>query len=220
MRDLGSQHFHAFAHESGQTRPAFGRDHGAVDIGLVRLDVDIGAARQNDFRLTSAQGRHFLATNDPVYRDEDLNAVAYREDGLFLFVEMTDHGLNALVGPDVLRPAPAGAIYRVVFVQVHLGEGLVDFGQMPEALDIGLVSLEVMQRCLDHLARLFIRANDMDGMAYGLHALLENKDLIFLGEFTAKHEDFLAVHIVLLWAVRAARLGGPACLHQNGLSGK
>src|SRR5690625_6940469 len=66
---------------------------------------------------------------------------------------------------------------------------------MPEPYKIGLVPLEIMQRGLDHLARLLVRTDDMHGMPHGLHPLLENKDLVFLGKLAAQHKNLLATHV-------------------------
>src|SRR5690554_3351438 len=80
---------------------------------------------------------------------------------------------------------------------------------MPKPFDIGLMTFEVMQRGLYHLARFFVWADDMDRVAYGFHPLLENKNFIFLGELTAQHKDFFSAHNVLLVDVMAASLSWP-----------
>jgi hypothetical protein len=53
-----------------------------------------------------------------------------------------------------------------------------------------------MQRGLDAIARVLVRADDMDGVAHGLHSLLIDEDLVLFGEFTGEHQDFLASHSV------------------------
>src|SRR5690606_25346153 len=126
--------------------------------------------------------------------------MAYGEDRFFSLMEVAHHGLDTLVSADIFRAAAACAVDRIIFLDVHLGERLVDFGQMAKSLDIGLMSFEIVQRGLDHFTRFLVRADHMDGMAYGLHSLLEHIDFIFFGEFTAEHQNFLASHLVLLLA--------------------
>ena len=65
---------------------------------------------------------------------------------------------------------------------------------MAELLRVGLVALEIVERGLDHLPRLLVGADDMDGMADRLHSLLEYEDLVFLGEVANEHEYLLAWH--------------------------
>jgi hypothetical protein len=194
MGDLGAQDLEAFAHKGCKASPPLGGHHGAIDIGLFRLNIDIGAARQQYLRFARTKGGNLFAAHHAIDGNQDLHPVTNGEDWFVGFVEMPHHGLDTLVGADVFRTPSARAVHRVIVIEIDLRKGLIDLGQMAETLDVGLVALEIMQRGLNPLALLLVRADDVDGVAHCLHPLLENEDLIFLSEFTAEHKDFLAAH--------------------------
>lgn len=118
--------------------------------------------------------------------------MADREDGLAGLVEVTNHVLDALVGADIFWAAPTGTIDRVIFLDAHFRECLVDVGVLAQLLGVGLVAFEIVQRRLDPVAGVLVWAHDVHGMANCLHALLIDKDFVFLGEFAGEHQDLLA----------------------------
>ena len=174
-----------------------GRHHLAIDEGLGRGEIHIGAASQGHFRLAGAQGSDALAAHHAIDSDQDLDTVADGEDRLSGLVEMPDQRLHPLVDADIFRPAAAGTVDGVVFGKVHFGEGLVDVGEVAVAFDIGLVPFEIVQRGLYLVAGLLVGTDDMDGVTDRLHPLLEDEDFIFLGEFAGEHEDFDAEFVQL-----------------------
>jgi hypothetical protein len=143
--DFSAKDSQAFPHEGSQRRPAFCGDHGAVDMNVCWREVDVGTARQGHLRLAGTQRPHRLPAHDTVDRNEDLYAMAYREDRLLRLVKMAHESLNALIGSNVFRSAAASAIHGIVFLRFHLGERLVDYEIVPEFFGLGLVSFEVMQ---------------------------------------------------------------------------
>ena len=86
---------------------------------------------------------------------------------------------------------------------------------MAELLGVGLVALEIVQRGLQDVAGLLVGADHMDRVADRLHGLLEDEDLVLLGEISDEHQDFLARHGALPiphWSCR-----GTAALFRRGL---
>lgn len=69
---------------------------------------------------------------------------------------------------------------------------------MAKLFCIGLVAFEIVQGRLDAIAGLLVRADDVDRVAHRFHPLLEDKNLIFLGELAGQHEDLLATHVISL----------------------
>ena len=67
-----------------------------------------------------------------------------------------------------------------------------------ELLGVGLVPLEIVQRGVQDVARLLVGADDVDLVADRLHALVEDEDLVLLGEIADEHQDFLASHAQIL----------------------
>jgi hypothetical protein len=63
-----------------------------------------------------------------------------------------------------------------------------------EFFRIGLIAFEIVQRRLQDVAGSSVRADDVDGVADGVHRLFEDKDLVFLGKVADEHENFLAGH--------------------------
>ena len=51
MADFSAKNLQAFPNECCQRRPALGRNHVAIDIGIGRRQIDIGTARQDHLRL-------------------------------------------------------------------------------------------------------------------------------------------------------------------------
>ena len=66
-----------------------------------------------------------------------------------------------------------------------------------ELLGVGLVPLEIVQRGVQHVARLLVGADDVDLVADRLHPLVEDEDLVLLGEIADEHQNFLASHVRL-----------------------
>ena len=64
-----------------------------------------------------------------------------------------------------------------------------------ELLGVGLVPLEVMERGVQAIARLLVRADDIDLMADRFHALVEDENLVLLGEVADEHQNLLASHL-------------------------
>src|SRR5690606_2052879 len=117
--DLGPQHVQALTDEGGKGRPALGRDHVAVDQRLGGREVDIFAAGEDDLGLAGTERGNALAAYDAIVRDEDLHAMADRENRLLGLMEVPHDSLHALVGTDVLRPAAARAVDGIVFSWTH-----------------------------------------------------------------------------------------------------
>src|SRR5262249_24643368 len=101
---------------------------------------------------------------------------------------------NALVDADIFRPPPAGTVDRVIFFRLQLSKTLVDVIVVAELLGIGLMTLEIVQRGLDHIARLLVGADHVHRMADGVHGLLEHENLVFFAELADQHQNLLAWH--------------------------
>lgn len=82
-----------------------------------------------------------------------------------------------------------------------------------------MVTLEIVQRGLDVVARLLVRTDDVDLMADRMHRLLEDEDLVFFAELADQHQNFLARHgcSLLLIEGREPTIAGRAV---NGGAGK
>src|SRR5438552_3777569 len=182
MADLGAEHLQALPHESGKSWPSFARYEIAVDMGAGRRHIDVNAAGKGHLRLAILQCSDFLAAYHSLDGDQDLHAVADREDRLAGLMEMPHQRLNPLVDADIFRPAPTRRVDRIVVRRVHLGEGLVEDIIVARLFGVGLVALDVMQRSLEHVASLLVRADDMDGVADRMHGLLKDENLVFLAE--------------------------------------
>jgi ATP:corrinoid adenosyltransferase len=109
-------------------------------------------------------------------------------------MKMADHRLDPFVRQDIFRAAASGAIDRVIFLQLllSLGEGLVDREEVAKLLGLGLIALEIVQRGLDAIARLLVRAHDVHRMTDRFHRLLRDEDLVFFDELAGQHEKFFA----------------------------
>ncbi len=64
--------------------------------------------------------------------------------------------------------------------------------EMAKLLGVRLITLKVVQRGLDRVARLLVGADDIDMVADGVHRLLEDENLVFFAELSDQHQDFLA----------------------------
>src|SRR5262245_15655274 len=102
--------------------------------------------------------------------------MTYGEDRLLRFVKIANEPLDPLVGANIFRSAAAGAVDGVILFRIYLREALIDHKIMPELLGVGLVSLEVMQRCFENIAFFLIGADHMHNVTNRLHSLLKNKD--------------------------------------------
>jgi hypothetical protein len=172
MGDPGAEHGETFAHERGEARPTLGRDEIAVDMGLRRGDVDINAADGGDLWLAVFQRRDAPAGQNALDRHQQLRPVADRKDGFAGFVKVSDEPLHVLVDADVFRPSPARDLDRVIGLRLNPRECRVEGVEMPGLFRIGLIALEIMQRSLDLVARLFAGTDDVHDMADGGHGLI------------------------------------------------
>jgi hypothetical protein len=71
--------------------------------------------------------------------------VTDREDRLSFLMEVAHHRLHPLIGANVSRPPPAGAIDRMIVLEPHLGEGLVQNEVVAGLFGIGLATLEIVE---------------------------------------------------------------------------
>src|SRR5262249_49750117 len=191
--DLGAENGQAFAHEGGEPGPTLGRHEVAVARGALGRHVDIDAAGETHLRLAVVQRRH-LATVDDLGRRQHLDAVADAEDRLAGRVEVPDDLEHTRIDANIFRTAAAGDVDGVIVGLAHLLERLVQLEEMAQLLRVGLVAFEIVQARLDDVPGLLLWADDMDGVANGLHRLLEDEDLVFLAELADQHQDLLAGH--------------------------
>ena len=120
--------------------------------------------------------------------------MADREDRLVVLMEVAKDLLHPLVDADIFRASSAGDIDGVIVGRIDLREGLGHMVVVADLLGIGLVPFEVVQRGVQAIARLLVGADDIDLVADRLHPLVEDEDLVLLGEIADEHQDFLASH--------------------------
>lgn len=84
--------------------------------------------------------------------------------------------LNAFVGADIFRTAhPRNRRHRTDPAGGSASEGFVDIGKMAKTFDIGLMAFKVVQAG-ESCRPPFVEADNVDGMADGLHPLLEHEN--------------------------------------------
>ena len=101
---------------------------------------------------------------------------------------------NARVEPKVLRRTAAGNHQRLVIAGPNFVKGRIQSEIVTALLAVSLVSLEVVDRRPDRIARALLRTDGIDGVAHHQERLKRNHHFVIFHIIANQHEDLLGSH--------------------------
>src|SRR4051812_37614561 len=171
-----------------------GRRH-EVAVGDRGVDGNVGvlAAGQLDLGRAGRIRGDALAA-DHVRGREQLRGVTDRGDRFAGFGELPHDVDDFRIEPQILGRAPAGNRERIVLTRIGVFERCVQREQMPRLFGVGLIALEIMNRGLDPVAGLLVRAHRIDHMSDCLQRLKRHHRFVILGEIAGEKQNLLCRH--------------------------
>ena len=174
-------------------RPGRRGDQVAVDVGLVRRNVDVLAAGQPHLR-----GAGRIGAARPPLQDagggQQLGAMADRGDRLARGVEVTHQSQHLLVQAQVFGGAAAGDQEGIVILGAGLGKVGIEGEVVARLLTVGLVAFEIVDGGAHALPGPLVRTHRMHLVAHHLQGLERDHGFVVFGIVADQHQDLLRSH--------------------------